>query len=61
MLPHTHTHPLNPAPKTPTHTTPYTNQKQAALTVKVGHHAGGGFGFPQFPQWLGKNSTTNKR
>ena len=38
----------------------------AMLAVKVGHHAGGpngGFlpGFPEFPGWLGKNSTRNKK
>lgn len=37
------------------------NKRQAALNVKVGYHANCGFAYPQFPQWLGKNSTTNKR
>ena len=37
----------------------------AALSVKIGHHAGGpngGFlpGFPEFPGWLGKNSSKSK-
>ena len=38
----------------------------AALTVKVGHHAGGprgGFlsGYPEFAGWLGKNSSRGRR
>jgi len=34
---------------------------QAAMTVRVGSHTRGGLGFPKFPEWLGKNSTSNKR
>jgi len=34
---------------------------QAALTVRVGTHARGSCGFPGFPEWFGKNSTTNKK
>ena len=33
---------------------------QAMLAVKVGHHSSGFLGFPSFPAWLGKNSTTSK-
>eukprot|EP00616_Rhizochromulina_sp_CCMP1243_P009043 CAMPEP_0118991158 /NCGR_PEP_ID=MMETSP1173-20130426/51167_1 /TAXON_ID=1034831 /ORGANISM="Rhizochromulina marina cf, Strain CCMP1243" /LENGTH=421 /DNA_ID=CAMNT_0006942269 /DNA_START=28 /DNA_END=1293 /DNA_ORIENTATION=+ len=34
---------------------------QAVMTVRVGTHTRGGLGFPKFPEWLGKNSTGNKR
>jgi hypothetical protein len=50
---HMHTPALVPRSPTP--------RPQAALNVKVGYHVNSGFGYPQFPQWLGKNSTTNKR
>jgi len=29
--------------------------------VRVGSHCRGSLGFPKFPEWLGKHSTTNKR
>jgi replication factor C subunit 1 len=35
---------------------------QAAMNVRVGSHIGRGMlGWPNFPSWLGKNSTTGKR
>lgn len=34
---------------------------QATLTVRAGSHCRGSAGFPGFPEWLGKNSTRNKR
>jgi replication factor C subunit 1 len=38
----------------------HSHSPQAALTLKVGNHVQGFQGFPTFPQWLGKYSTTNK-
>ena len=33
----------------------------AMLTVAVGHSVKGWISYPQFPQWLGKNSSRNKK